>query len=241
MEGDQSVLLMFDPLNSPKSGTIRDTPRRRREQDPTSPVAAFFSTVDRSKNLLQTVRKHKQGDLINLDQGHEHVAQATGVMATPLPTFRVTMDNENKHNIDPFSPATYATPSTTQFFPIPQLNLRRESAGHNSLLQLETPAKADLSMSTAFTPIPSNLPNLLNASLSSLRNSGTSSVTSSARRRRSSIDLDKELGAKSPDSSFDILRGDLEIGTSADASFITADDSLRVVDAEESPWTIRTS
>lgn len=223
MEGDQSVLLMFDPLTSPRQ---RKTPQTRRDLDPTSPVAAFLNSVDKSKNLLETVRKHNHGDLINLDQPQssldviqEHVEQAT-LMATPLPTFKLTLDNPNRPTMDPFSPATYATPT-------------------NTLLVFDTPAKADLSMSTNFTPVPASLPSLLNASFSSLRTSGTSSVTSSARRRRSSIDLDKELDIKSPDSSFDILRGELEIGNSADASFITADDSLRTMDAE-SPWTIRT-
>ncbi|KIM22971.1 hypothetical protein M408DRAFT_332642 [Serendipita vermifera MAFF 305830] len=238
MEGDRSVLLMFDPLASPpKLATTRETPRHRRELDPTSPVAAFFNTVDRSKNLLETVRKHKQTDLINLDQAQDtlhaipedDVEQATaGVMATPLPTFKLT--------VDPFSPATYAT-ATPQLF---SLARARDSGANNSLLTIDTPAKADLSMSTNFTPIPSGLPNLLNASFSSLRHSGTSSVTSSGRRRRSSVDLDKELHTSTSDSSFDILRGELEIGNSADASFITADESLRVVEAAESPWTIRT-
>jgi hypothetical protein len=257
---DHSVLLMFDPLTSPlKSAITRETPRRRRELDPTSPVAAFLSSVDRSKNLLATVRKQKQADLIDLGQVqsplraiHEHVEQqATGetiasVSATPLPTFRVTMEEAKGPPIDPFSPATYATTSSNQFFP--PLNLRRDPAERNTLVFLETPAKIDLLVSTNFIPVPANLPSLLNASLSSLRQSGTESVTSTGRRRRSSIDLDQELQAKSPDSSFDILRGELEIGNSADVSFVSnADDPLKLIgnaggdSVGESPWTIRTT
>jgi hypothetical protein len=264
---DQSVLLMFDPLTSPpKSDISRETPRRRKELDPTSPVAAFFSSVDKSKNLLATVRKQKQADLIDLGQVHsplgaihEHVEQATGeatasVMATPLPTFKVTTVDAKVPPMDPFSPATYATTSSIQFLPpVHHLNLRRDPTERNNLIFLETPAKTDLLVSTNFTPVPANLPSLLNASLSSLRHSGTDSVTSTARRRRSSIDLDQELQAKSPDSSFDILRGELEIGNSADVSFISAlstsaaGDSSRATgtvvddDVGESPWTIRTT
>jgi hypothetical protein len=260
---NHSVLLMFDPLTSPlKSAIIRETPRRRRELDPASPVAAFLSSVDKSKNLLATVRKQKQADLIDLGQVqsplraiHEHVEQqATGeatanLLATPLPTFRVTMEDAKGPPIDPFSPATYATTSSIQFFPpVHQLNLRRDPAERNTLVFLETPAKTDLLISTNFTPVPANLPSLLNASLSSLRQSGTESVTSTGRRRRSSIDLDQELQAKSPDSSFDILRGELEIGNSADVSFVSAaEDPLKIIgnaggdNVGESPWTIRTT
>jgi len=266
--GDQSILSMFDPLTSPlKSGINPETPRQRRAPDPTSPVAAFFSSVDKSKSLLATVRKQRQADLIDLRSPlhaiHEHVEQGTNRstlvngLATPLPMFTVTMGDQHKPTrplMDPFSPATFATTPNRFHPPAHQLNLRRDptkgnSAEVNNLVCLETPAKTDLLISTNFTPVPANLPYLPNASLSSLRHSGTDSVTSTGRRRRSSIDLERELLGKSPDSSFDILRGELEIGNSTDVSFVSTavEDPLKGAgnvtsdDPGESPWTIRTT
>ena len=47
-----------------------------------------------------------------------------------------------------------------------------------------------------------------------------SSSSEGMRPRRSSIDLG-ELEGRMPDASFDILRGELELGTSADVSFVS--------------------
>jgi hypothetical protein len=239
-DSDNSILLQFDPL------TVHKTPARRRDRDPQSPVAAFFSTVDKSKTLLATVKKKKEKekdhqDLIDLGQTPVpprvdlHFTDPSSV--TPLPFGKLN----HAHNVsrltsgpvfDPFSPPA-AAPTYQSFQPLDT----------SKLIPTETPAKttrADLLVSTIFTPVPSNLPYLPNASLSSLYASSTAS-TSTTKRRRSSIDLDKEFEqVKSPDSSFDILRGELEIGTSAEVSFVSStSDKGAEAAVEESPWIMR--
>lgn len=219
---DDSVLHLFDPLASSGTSPVL-TRARERFADPHSPVAAFFNTLDRSNQLLATAKKRKEHDLIDLAK-------------TPVQSQARNRDHERNNMapvFDPFSPPAPAPAFRT----VPHLILDDQFHA--------TPAKPnpDLLVSTNVTPVPINLPYLPNASLSSLYTSSTSS-SSTSRRRRSSIDLDKQLGqAKSPSSSFDILRGELEIGTSAEASFVStvASESSRTVDSaiEESPWTIR--
>lgn len=248
-DGDNSILLQFDPL------TVHKTPGRRRDRDrdrdPQSPVAAFFSTVDKSKTLLATVKKRKeQQDLIDLGQtpvpARVDLRFGDPSSVTPLPLGKLSHAHNASHLepgpiFDPFSPPA-AAPTYHSFPPVPQLVLQDDNDA-SKLILTETPAKtsrAELLVSTIFTPVPSNLPYLPNASLSSLYASSTAS-TSTTKRRRSSIDLDKEFGhAKSPDSSFDILRGELDIGTSADVSFVSSTSERSVKGAvEESPWTMR--
>jgi hypothetical protein len=250
-DGDNSILLQFDPLNSPShSPTAHKTPGRRRDRDPQSPVAAFFSSVDKSKTLLATVKKRKdQQDLIDLSQTplppRVDLRFGDPSSATPLPFGKLNHAENASHSssgpvFDPFSPPAVAP--TYHSFPVPQLVLQDDNHA-SKLIPTETPAKtprAELLVSTIFTPVPSNLPYLPNASLSSLYASSTAS-TSTTKRRRSSIDLDKEFEqVKSPDSSFDILRGELEIGTSAEVSFVSStSDKGAEAAVEESPWIMR--
>lgn len=262
--GDDSILLQFDPLNSPPTSPTSPTssssnprsPGRRRDRDPQSPVAAFFTTVDRSKTLLATVKKKKEQDLIDLGQrqtpfhptsGRVDLRFGDATFATPLPLSK-QIQAENAPGstpgpvFDPFSPPA-AAPTYRSFVTAPQLVIQEEGKAEPSkLIPVETPraAKPELLVSTAFTPVPANLPNLLNASLSSLYALSTSTA-SSTKRRRSSIDLDREV--HHPDSSFDILRGELEIGTSAEVSFVSSTSAMSVnatnTTVEESPWTMR--
>ncbi|KAG8867936.1 hypothetical protein FRC20_004518, partial [Serendipita sp. 405] len=121
------------------------------------------------------------------------------------------------------------------------------NAEKERLIPMETPGRSDLLMSTNFTPIPGNLPYLPGVSLRSL--SASSASSTATKRRRSSIDLGKELQqVHSSDSSFDILRGDMSIGASAEMSFVSinSEELARLggaatpIGVEESPWTIRT-
>ncbi|PVF99743.1 hypothetical protein CPB86DRAFT_783378 [Serendipita vermifera] len=270
-ESDQSVLLLFDPLNGqPHSPRSRQTALGRKQRDPQSPVSAFFDSIDKSRNLLATVRKRKNSDLIDLGQMNSPLLsvsevveaphgqqQQTDSLATPLPSSKAngerTLSSNEPTNVDPFSPQTYvAAPSFQSFASIPQLKLDKEPstepATGNSLISPERSRglKSELLVSTLFTPVPADLPYLPDASLSSLRTSGNSTAT---RRRRSSIDLEKELApVKIQDASFDLLRGELELGTSAELSFVSlhTDDGMKSlgslsVDTAESPWTIRTT
>jgi hypothetical protein len=270
-ESDQSLLLLFDPLNAPlQSPRSRPNNLGRKQRDPQSPVSAFFDSIDKSRNLLATVRKRKNSDLIDLGQLNSplcsvseiveapHGQQQSDSLATPLPLSKANQEgllapNESS-NVDPFSPQTYVAPTSTfqSFAAVPQLRLDKdpssEPATGNLLLSPERSRvpKSELLVSTLFTPVPADLPYLPDASLSSLRTSGNSTAT---RRRRSSIDLEKELApVKIQDASFDLLRGELEIGTSAELSFVSmnTDDGIKslgslTVDPAESPWTIRTT
>ncbi|KAG8810187.1 hypothetical protein FRC17_003059 [Serendipita sp. 399] len=114
---------------------------------------------------------------------------------------------------------------------------------------MDTPGRADLLVSTNFTPVPKHLPYLPGMSLRSLAASSTSSTAT--KRRRSSIDLGKELQQvpATADSSFDILRGEMSISASAEMSFasINSEEVARLggaatpIGVEESPWTMRTA
>ncbi|CCA70950.1 hypothetical protein PIIN_04886 [Serendipita indica DSM 11827] len=234
---DKSVLQLFDPLTSPVKSPVRTKTPRARERDPQSPVAAFFSTVDKSKHFLATREKPKEPNLIDLGvlqsppPQREHVEDTSSApisqrtFATPAPLSDLLVDVVNTPRghgpaalpIDPFSPPTNAGVTHFQsIIQVPQLMLPKEDDKRNRLIPVDTPMRPDLYMSTNFTPVPANLPYLPASSLRSLAVSSASST--GTYRRRSSIDLDKELHESKPDSSFDILRGEMELG-SAEVSF----------------------
>ncbi|KAG8823637.1 hypothetical protein FRC19_003435 [Serendipita sp. 401] len=273
-DANKSVLQLFDPLASP-STTRHKTPCSQRQREPTSPVAEFLSSVDRSRSLLATIKKNREVNLIDLGNlqspmptMHQNVEPSRAIqttaplLATPNPASKISMERRLTTEktgsdapvvpvFDPFSPPPASNRNNVAMFSAASMTPRFFNIANNAekerLIPMETPGRSDLLMSTNFTPIPGNLPYLPGVSLRSLSASSTSSTAT--KRRRSSIDLGKELQqVHSSDSSFDILRGDMSIGASAEMSFVSinSEELARLggaatpIGVEESPWTIRT-
>ncbi|KAG8817018.1 hypothetical protein FRC17_000092, partial [Serendipita sp. 399] len=103
-EANKSVLQLFDPLTSPLKSPRHKTPCSDRQRDPTSPVAAFFSSMDRSKSLLTTIKKNRETNLIDL-----------GTLQSPMLVLREDVE----HLGEPQSTAnTLFTPNPSSKFPI---------------------------------------------------------------------------------------------------------------------------
>lgn len=224
MASDPCLLKLFDPLKSPV------TPQYRRRIEHESPMTALFAP----KHTVVPARRNKEVDLIDLGNNMSCITEsdedpaAADEIGLPhvgslvdVPSIEETYPYDNEPLRLALSIPLPPSPSFDPFSP-PSL---KSSNSLNTFAQLSSPIPAagaqissQFAMSTNFAPIPSGLPYLLHASLSELRASSTSDAI---RPRRSSIDLG-ELDGHLPDASFDILRGELELGNSADVSFVSS-------------------